>query len=56
MTDSDQTEHKKRQWASVKAKVETYRYFRELFAMLSWNPTPLHGKKPPEAATYGGFQ
>ena len=56
MTDGGQTEPKKRQWASVKAKVETYRYFREFFAMLSWNPTPLHGKKLPEAATYGSME
>jgi hypothetical protein len=33
------------------AKVGTSRCFREFFALFSWNPTPLQGKKLPEAAT-----
>jgi len=36
--------------------VHTSRRFREFFAMLSWNFTPLQGKKLPKAATYGSIQ
>ena len=35
----------------MEGTVDVSRCFREFFAMLSWNPTPLHGKKLPKAAT-----